>query len=312
MSAPLRRPAVLARYMVSSALISVALCLAFAEHSSAGKKLVLIPRLHAGQTLRYQIHGRIQREVTTESRVTSMMKPPDLKEGISLELRVTINEIRAENGRPVVLALGEFEFPNDTAGAKVRAPNLKLDFAIDAAGQVQKVDGLDNLDPELRMVWQFWIARFAYGWTLPVDGVKLGQKWKTEEVERTPGPIANLVWEQKTAYEHNDKCATLPSEKCAVFFTTAKLKQKSSPKDTTPEDYKLHELKTSGTASGTNELFTSISLKTGLVQRATEEGKQSMDVQIAKIDKSNQIHYTVVATSRFELVIVPEAQTPKH
>ncbi len=312
MSAQLPRPMAPARNKAWMAVASVALSLATAADSSADKKVVLLPRLHAGQTLRYQIHGRVQREVTTESRVTSMMKPPDLKEDISLELHVTIKEIRVENGRPIVLALGEFEFPNDTAGSKEPALNPKLDFTIDGAGQAQKVDGLDNLDPELRMVWQFWIARFAYGWTLPVDGVKPGQKWKTEEVEHTPGPIANLVWEQETTYGQNDTCATLPAEKCAVFLTTAKLKQKSSPKDTTPEDYKLHELKTSGTVSGTNEVFTSISLKTGLVLRATEEGKQSMDVEIAKTDKSNQVHYTVGATSRFELVIVPEAKTPKH
>ena len=32
----------------------------------------------------------------------------------------------------------------------------------------------------------------------------------------------------------------------AIFLTAATLRQKSNPKDTTPEDYKLRELKTSG------------------------------------------------------------------
>ena len=59
-------------------------------------------------------------------------------------------------------------------------------------------------------------------------------------------------------------------------------------------------MKTSGTTSGTNEIFTSISLKTGLVLRATEDGKQSMDVEIAKIDKSNSVHTSRNVTSRFE------------
>ena len=78
---------------------------------------------------------------------------------------------------------------------------------------------------------------------------------------------------------------------------------------TTPEEYKLHELKTSGTTSGTNEIFTSISLKSGLVLRATEDSKQSMDVEIAKIDKSNAIHYKLDVTSRFEMVMVAEPET---
>ena len=287
-------------------MAGTALCFMAARDSSGDNRVALLPRLHAGQALHYQIHGRVQRDVTTESRVTSMMKPADLKEDISLGLQVTIREIRSENGRPVIVAHGEFEFPNDAAGTKAPAANSKVDFTIDGAGQVQKVEGLDNLEPEQRLVWQFWIARFAYGWTLPVDGVKPGQTWKTEEPERTPGPIANLVWEQQTTYGQNDKCATVPTEKCAVFLTTAKLKQKSSPKDTTPEEYKLHELKTSGTTSGTNEIFTSISLKTGLVLRATEDGKQSMDVEIAKTDKTNAIHYKLVVTSRFEMVIAPD------
>ena len=290
-------------------LTCVALCFATPRDSTSDNRVLLLPRLRAGQTLRYQIYGRVQRNVTTESRVTSMMKPPDLKEDISLGLRITIQEIRMEKGRPVVVAHGEFQFPSGTPGTNATASNPALDFTIDSAGQVQKVEGLDNLEPEQRLVWQFWIARFAYGWTLPVDGVKRGQTWKTEEAERTPGPIANLVWEQETTYGQNDKCVTLPTEKCAVFLTTAKLKQKSSPKDTTPEEYKLHELKTSGTSSGTNEIFTSISLKTGLVLRATEDGKQSMDVEIAKTDKTNAIHYKLDATSRFEMVIELDSKT---
>ncbi|HEY1468795.1 MAG TPA: hypothetical protein VGF61_07105 [Candidatus Acidoferrum sp.] len=309
MSERKHKPCVFAGRKAWPALASVALCFAGATNSSADHRVAMLPRLHAGQALHYQIHGRLQRDVTTESRVTSMAKPADLKEDISLELQITIREIRVENGRPVVVARGEFQFPNDAADRKAQAANPGVDFTIDGTGQAQKVEGLENLDPEQRLVWQFWIARFAYGWTLPADGVKPRQTWKTEESERTPGPIANLVWDQQTTYGQNDKCATMPTEKCAVFLTTAKLKQKSSPKDATPEDYKLHELKTSGTTSGTNEIFTSISLKSGLVLRATEDAKQSMDVEIAKIDKSNAVHYKMDVSSRFEMLMVPESKT---
>ncbi len=312
MSAQKHKPGGFAGGKAWLVLAGIALCVAAARDSAADRRITLLPRLHTGQALHYQIHGRVQRDVTTESRVTSLAKPADLKEDISLELHITIKEIRMESARPVIVAHGEFQLPNDAAGNHAPAANPGVDFTIDVAGQVQKVQGLDILEPEQRLVWQFWIARFAYGWTLPADGVKPGQTWKTEEPERTPGPIANLVWDQQTTYGQNDKCATLPSEKCAVFLTTAKLKQKSSPKDATPEEYKLHELKTSGTTSGTNEIFTSISLKTGLVLRATEDGKQSMDVEIAKIDKSNSVHYKLDVTSRFEMVMVPDASMSKR
>jgi hypothetical protein len=309
MSAQKYKPGVFVVRKAWLVLPGVALCFAAAGDSFADRRVALLPRLHAGQALHYQIHGRVQRDVTTESRVTSMAKPADLKEDISLELQISIKEIRIENGRPVIAAHGEFQLPNDATGKNAATANSSVDFTIDGTGQVQKVEGLDNLEPEQRLVWQFWIARFAYGWTLPANGVRPGQTWKTEEPERTPGPIANLVWDQQTTYGQNDKCATVSTEKCAVFLTTAKLKQKSSPKDATPEEYKLHELKTSGTTSGTNEIFTSISLKTGLVLRATEDGKQSMDVEIAKIDKSNAVHYKLDVTSRFEMVIVPDSKS---
>src|SRR5207245_4967046 len=68
------------------------------------------------------------------------------------------------------------------------------------------------------------------------------------------------------------------------LLTTATLKQKSSSKDATPEDFKLHALKTTGTAKGKNENITYISLTTGLVVRATEEANQFMDVVVAKAE----------------------------
>jgi hypothetical protein len=312
MNSPHRRPRILARLTVGGVLACVLLSVAAPRNSSTENRVVLSPRLQAGQSLKYQIYARLQRVVSTQSRVTSMMKPPDLKEDISLGFQITIKEIRLVNGRLVVVVHGEFVFPKDAAGMNDPSSKPMVDFTIDHAGQVQKVEGLDNLDTEQRLVWQFWVARFAYGWTLPPEGVRPGQTWKTEEAERIPGPIANLVWEQGTTYGQNDKCVIVPAEKCAVFLTTAKLKQKSTPTDTTPEEYKLHELKTSGTTKGTNEIFTSISLKSGLVLRATEDGKQSMDVEIAKKDGTNGIHYTVDVTSRFEMVLVPDGQASRR
>jgi hypothetical protein len=37
-----------------------------------------------------------------------------------------------------------------------------------------------------------------------------------------------------------------------------------------------------------------------------------MDVEIAKIDKSNAVHYKLDATSRFEMVIVPDERMSKY
>ncbi len=91
---------------------------------------------------------------------------------------------------------------------------------------------------------------------------------------------------------------------CAVILTRAVLKQKSSPKDTTPGDFKLHGLRTTGTANGTNETISYISLQSGLIVRVTEDAKQFMDVVIAKADGSNQVHYNVDANSHTSILLV--------
>jgi len=103
-----------------------------------------------------------------------------------------------------------------------------------------------------------------------------------------------------------------PPETCAVILTTAALKQQSSKKDATPEDYKLHELQTMGTARGENQVIAYISLKTGLVVRATEEGSQAMDVVVAKKDGTNRVHYSVDAKSNSEVLLVADPPLSRH
>jgi len=63
-----------------------------------------------------------------------------------------------------------------------------------------------------------------------------------------------------------------------------------------PRGFKLHELRTMGTAKGANEIITYVSLKR-LVVRATEETSQFMDVVVAQADGSNRVHYNVDAKS---------------
>ena len=251
------------------------------------RRVVLLPKLRAGQVVKYDVHGNVKRHVKTESRVATMLHPADVQRDVAMPLVFTAKEIHLEKRRPVVAAHAEFDAGEPGSSEKNASAKANVDFTIAGDGQVAKAEGLDDVAPEMRLAWQFWLSRFAFGWTLPVEGVKPGDKWKTEEAEKTPSPIANLVWEKETTYVGNDRCPLIPSETCASFLTRATLKQKSSAKDATPEDYRLHELRTSGTAKGTDEMVTYISLKSGLVVRATEETQQSMDVTIAKVDGTN-------------------------
>ncbi len=153
--------------------------------------------------------------------------------------------------------------------------------------------------------------------------MKSGEKSQSEQAEQTGAPIAGLHWARKSLYVRDEPCQSSqlslsgdvspsngPRDSCAVLLTTATLKQKSSSKDATPEDFKVHELRTMGTANGSGEIITYISLKTGLVVRATEETLQFMDVVIAKADGSNRVHYNIEAKSHAEVLLVTE--TPPH
>jgi hypothetical protein len=191
-----------------------------------------------------------------------------------------------------------------------------VEFTIESDGRVDQIKGLDKLLPEQGQTWMEWVARFAASAALPEGGLRIGQKWKTEELEKSPAPIAKLTWLRESTYLRDEPChvseltvegdvaAAHPqqvAERCAVIETTATLKQRSSTKDATPEDYKLHQLQTSGTASGDNKTLLFVSTQTGLLVRSSDHADQKMSVTIAKLDNSNRVHYDIQAKSDTEI-----------
>jgi hypothetical protein len=300
--------------------------------SSRDQRASLLPKLQPGQTLTYLIRFRSDKKVKTESRVALALAPNAVQLDAHGLLGVEILDVQTSGGKPVVHAKARFLTLDSGVGMKKpgdKKPNWDkqlvdpagkiVDFTISSNGSFEKVSGLDTLFPEQQEAWREWAARFALAWTLPAQGSKIGDKWKSEQSEQAASPVAALVWALDSSYVRNEPCrasqlslsgefspASGPSDTCAVLLANAKLAQKSSPKDATPEDFKLHELKTMGTAKGNNQIITYISLSTGLVMRASEEAKQQMDVVVAKSDGSNGVHYNIDATSSLEVLLVTE------
>lgn len=302
------------------------------EAAVADQRVSLLPKLESGRVLTYLVRFQSKKDIKTESKVALPMIP----DGVQLDahglLRVEILDVQQSAGKPLVHAKAQFIALD--SGAWLKQPGAKkpnwskqltdpagktIEFEISPNGSFEKITGLDTLFPEQQQAWQEWAARFATAWALPVQGAKIGEKWKSEQSEREPSLIAGLAWARDSSYVRNEPCrasqlsltgdfspASGPSDTCAVLLADAKLIQKSSPKDSTPEDYKLHELKTMGTVKGTNEIITYISLTTGLVVRATEDANQQMDVVVAKTDGSNGLHYNVKARSQTEVLLVTE------
>jgi len=314
--------------------MTAAILLLIAASALAGSSYVkLLPNLQPAQTMTYLIRYQSDKNIKTEGTVVAPMAPNAAQMDAHALLQIEVLEVQPAANTLTLHARAKFLTLD--SGVWLKKPGEKephwnvqridpegktIEFTISPVGSIEKVQGLDSLLPDQQQAWQEWVARFALAWTFPSTGVKLGEKWKSEQVEQASAPIAGLNWERESTYVRDEPChatqlsvagevspSTVPAETCAVVLTTATLKQKSSPKDATPEDFKLHNLRTMGTAKGNNEIITYISLRTGLVIRATEAASQFMDVVVAMADGSNRVHYNVDATSRSELLLVTDS-----
>ena len=293
----------------------------------------LLPKLKAGQILTYGVSYHSNKQVKAESPAVSDSTPADAEVDVHALLRLEIIDLQSYSGRSAVHARTRFQVLNSDSNFKIPrfqppSPQVQRDdpddksveFTLFPDGQVKDLKGLDALFPEQQQAWQEWFSRFALSLAVPDSAVKIGRKWKSDAPETSPSPIAGLRWTRQSAYVRNEPCALtaitvqgrlVPSdiqpETCAVILTTATLKQQSSHQNATPEAFKIRELRTGGTARGKNRIITYISLKTGVIVRATEEADQSMDVTIAKTDAPNRVHYNVVAKSRSEVLLVSDS-----
>ena len=300
-------------------------------------RTTLFPKLHAGQTFTYFIQYRTKKNVKTESRVVTPTGPQDAESDAQWLLRVDILDVHPQGERAAIHARSKFQsvasaMAQNNTGAQQTSPgsptqNLEtksVEFTILPDGRVDSVTGLADLFPDQRQVWQVWLRQFAIAGVFPRDGVRPGQSWKSSEPEQAPSPIVKLEWEKQATYVRDEPCTAIqfseagivtpknsPTESCAVVLTSAILKQKSASKDTTPGDFRLHDLRTTGNATGKNETISYISLQSGLIVRVTEDAQQFMDVVVAKPGASNQIHYNVEATGHTEVLLVADAPASK-
>ena len=295
------------------------------------ERVNLFPRLQPGQTLAYQISYHSDKHVKTESPVIVAAPDDSGKVDVNALLRLEVLGVQARGDRGVVHVRTKFEVLRSDSHFNV--PNIEppapqvqkqdsngkfIEFTILPDGRLDQVTGLDALFPEQQQTWQEWASRFLLAAGFRTTGVRIAQKWNSEEAENSPSPIAGLRWIRESTYVRDEPCRAVqltaqssvaPSdgdpERCAVILTTAVLKQDPN-KNATPQDFKLHELRTAGTAHGTNHIITYISLRTGIPIRATEEATQQMNVTVAKADGSNRVHYDVNANSHSEVLLVSE------
>ena len=285
----------------------------------------LFPKLHRGQTIAYYVTVRADKQVYTQSPVISATPANDARLQANSLLHLEILDLQTQRRRTMIharLTFGALD-PNSAATSTPPSPPAGpsqkfVEFTFSPGGNVTNLQGFDTLSPEQQQAFQEWLSRFALTASFP-SGAKLGQRWKSQQLEPSPSPIAGLRWIRQSTYVRDEPCHALnltaqgdlaasdaAPDTCAVILTTATLTQRSKPTNATPETFKLHELRTAGAAHGTNRAITYISLKTGLLVRSTQEADQGMDVTIAKADRSNRVRYNVAAKSNSEVLLVSE------
>lgn len=238
-----------------------------------------------------------------DSRVVAPIAPPAQPIDLLRTIRVEVLEVATGPEAPGMRLRAEIA-PSDTSA---NADEKPVQFAVDGAGNITGSEGVESLAPDERELWSDWVERFAAVWALPPQ-LKPGEKWNSEEAVSN-SVIAGLVWQKESQYVRDEPCPRMsapssrPVDSCAVLLTNATLKQKSSAKDTTPEDYKLHDLKTAGMARGTNQIISYVSRASGVVVRVKETAAQTMDVAISKTDGSNAVRYNIDARSQSEILL---------
>jgi hypothetical protein len=287
------------RFLAACIVMAIA---AFAFCLQAATRYTLLPRFRDGQELTYRVRYREKRTVRAESRVVAPMAP----EGGQVDL---IRNVRVEvKAAPGANAFSFFVYVSD-ADASFNPQAKALGFTLSEKGEVENLTNAAVLGSEEQQIWRSWISRFTVSWALP-DKLKAGDKWSGDE-PIAGAVLAALSWQKESRFVQEQPCPVQPSaasgrsgQSCAVILSKAAIKQKSSPRDATPEEYRVRDLKTSGSARGTDEAISYVSLGSGLVIRATDDSTQAMDVMIAKADGSNHVRYTVDARSHTEILLV--------
>lgn len=111
-----------------------------------------------------------------------------------------------------------------------------------------------------------------------------------------------------TADKSTSAPPTLAGEDCAVVLTELHIVSHAKPGEQTPPEYLKDGLRTYGEFTGTGESLTAISLKTGMVARLTQTGKQDLNFVLWKATEDARIHYSGHIDSQTQLRLLPAAE----
>src|SRR5258708_12338738 len=139
---------------------------------------LLLPQLKPGQSLLYEVHGRLNRSVKTESLVSRSFGPQQLQGDLSSQIRLSVQKVSSGKPHPTATLQTELLPTTSVQSSSPSPPIQKLTFDIFGSGQLGNVKGLDTLSPEQLLLYQFCVPHFAFSCILPPNHLTLAKKSK--------------------------------------------------------------------------------------------------------------------------------------
>lgn len=299
--------------------------------AASGKRVRFAPQFVPGETLRYGIESR---STTTGTTTTPIINPEGgTRSTLLIHLLIRLDVLSAPSAAGPGAARLRATYEKSSAESESDAfdpaqPSLSdqyarlegksIEFTIAPSGQLVDIKGMEDVLPD-RSVAQSalsWLGGLSSSGGFPVDGVEIGQKWKSERpVEGTP--LAGLAWRVESTYLRDEPCnsrvgasdsareAADPPESCAVILSRFQISRAGSHSDATPEDYRRNGLRVSGSWTGSGESLDYVSLSTSLLVRSTQTSDQQMDYQITSAATGSSIHRKGQVHSQSEITLVP-------
>ena len=72
-------------------------------------RIVLLPRVRNGETVLYESHARIDRHVQTKSNVATMLRPGEMRQDLSTQVRLSVQEARLVDNKLLMAAETKLE-----------------------------------------------------------------------------------------------------------------------------------------------------------------------------------------------------------
>ena len=155
------------------------------------QRIPQVPRLHAGQTLVYQLEISGSRNTKVESRVTGTQSPPAANLNSTGLLQVNLAEIQT-TGFHLKTYFSDKDANRPSAEAS-SVPDKLVEVFVSFDGTASGIKGLDQLSAAQQYAWSVWLNRFTTSMMFPKSGAHQGQRWTTSEPETAAASLHSAM-----------------------------------------------------------------------------------------------------------------------